>query len=329
MNSLYMTRISFFQVLKYSGLLFCVGGTFLSLIFKIQYGSTGIFESVSSRLLYPAIKLQTSIARPVRSMLDHWRDYRELQIEHQEYKKQLEELQAQIVALRSYGDYAQDTQELVGFFKRYNVNNGVLAQIILKNFDEKKHFFLLDAGSSKGIKLDSAVVYKNCLVGRISEVYAHYSKVTLITDASCKIAAYCSSNRVQGIHEGANSRECCKLAFVDHLQNLKVHDLIVSSGEGLVFPRGFGLGHIRDYTVDGFHYNINVQPLVDFKALAYCYVLQKGVEVDIPWEVLSHIKAPELPQLVDKAPEIPEINAESAVELPSEPQELSSQCFEL
>ncbi|MBA3954280.1 rod shape-determining protein MreC [Candidatus Dependentiae bacterium] len=313
-----MTRISVFRLLKQSSILFVTGGLFCSLFFKVYYRSSGVLESFSSRLLYPVIKIQTTVTRPVHNWLAHWRSYKELQADHQNYKIQLEDLKAQVIALNAYRDYAHDTQEVRSFLNRYNSNNGILAQVILKNFDEKNHFFLLDAGLRKGVMRDNPVVYKNCLVGRISEVYPYYSKVTLITDASCKIAAYCTSNRVQGIHEGENSLQHSKLAFVNHLESLKLNDLIVSSGEGLIFPRGFGLGSIDSYSIDGFNYKVSVKPLINFKELAYCYVLQKGAEWNSAQEVPELLKPQEITSATDA---IQEVKAEDVVETATENQD--------
>ena len=64
-------------------------------------------------------------------------------------------------------------------------------------------------------------VFKDCLVGRVVEVYPYYSKVILITDPTCKVAAICTSTNVKGIHEGMLSLTTTKLSFVNHLEEVK------------------------------------------------------------------------------------------------------------
>ncbi len=59
---------------------------------------------------------------------------------------------------------------------------------------------------------------------------------------------------------------------------MQKNDLVISSGQGMVFPRGFGLGRIRYFTADGVNYTTRLSPLLNLKKLDYCYLLQKGEE---------------------------------------------------
>ncbi len=94
-------------------------------------------------------------------------------------------------------------------------------------------------------------VYKGCLLGRVCEVYPWFSKLELITDKSCKIAAHGLLSKASGIYQGTNSESLAQLNHVSHLAMLQDNDVLISSGEGLVFPRGFGLGKIKRFHVDG------------------------------------------------------------------------------
>ena len=150
-----------------------------------------------------------------------------------------------------------------------------LTNIIFKQFSDE-HFFLIDLGKHKDIVVNMAVVYKNCLVGKVVEVYPFYSKVLLITDPMCKVASYCSKTGAAGIYQGTRKLDFGSLTHVDHLAKLKVDDQLFSSGEGLIFPRGFCIGEIDTFRDTGVHYEVTVKLLVDLTKLSYCYVLQKG-----------------------------------------------------
>jgi rod shape-determining protein MreC len=134
----------------------------------------------------------------------------------------------------------------------------------------------IDRGASKGVQPNMVALYKNCLIGRVSEVYPSYSKVLLITDKTCKIAALCGTTKSSGIHEGLNKKDYCTLNYVSHLCTLEEGELVISSGEGLVFPQGFGLGKIKSFTRKGLFYDVVIEPLVDLKNIEYVYIIQKG-----------------------------------------------------
>lgn len=55
-------------------------------------------------------------------------------------------------------------------------------------------------------------------------------------------------------------------------------DLVLSSGEGLIFPRGFALGNVKHYQVNGLLHDVIVEPLINLETINYCYVIQKGAE---------------------------------------------------
>jgi cell shape-determining protein MreC len=61
---------------------------------------------------------------------------------------------------------------------------------------------------------------------------------------------------------------------VSHLDTLKEGDLVISQGEGLIFPRGFGLGRVKSYELDGVQYHVTIEPLLDVSTLTFCLLLK-------------------------------------------------------
>lgn len=263
-------------------------------IHRLLFSSPGAVEQFTASLMYPFLIIENYITKPLQS----WRSAKSSRENYQAlidfYVKENEALQAQLIEFQSLKNYIEKTKELVEFAQKYKTDKSVLAQILLKNFDDSHQFILLDAGLNRGIERDMVLVHKNCLLGRITEVYQSYSKAVLITDRLCKVGAYCSSNGVQGIHVGSNSLDFTELTFVNHLETLVQHDLVLSSGDGIVFPRGFGLGYIKEFIPDGLNYQVTLEPLLDFEQLEYCYIIQKGAKLDMP-ETSEQIIPPSSP----------------------------------
>ncbi len=250
---------------------------FLGLSRLLKIGEGGL-ESVASYGLYPFLLLQKSLNARLADWRFHRQSPQELMKHLEKYQNMYEKLQQEVIQLKSLVQYKDATQDMREFLQRYKTDYGHMAEVLLKHLD-KNHFFLIDVGANKGITKDMIAVYKDCLIGKVIEVYPYYSKVVLITDPSCKVAALCVSTNVKGIHEGARTLETTKLSFVNHLEELKEDDLVISSGEGLIFPRGFGLGRIKRWERDGYNCNVELQPLIDFKKVEYCYIIQKGAEL--------------------------------------------------
>jgi cell shape-determining protein MreC len=63
---------------------------------------------------------------------------------------------------------------------------------------------------------------------------------------------------------------------VSHLASVKEAEMVVSSGEGLVFPQGFALGRIKMIEPDGLYTKIEIEPLIDLLTIDYCMLMKKG-----------------------------------------------------
>jgi cell shape-determining protein MreC len=243
-----------------------------------------IIETVSSSVLYPLLRVQNATLVPLAQWFDDRATMHDLRNHVAHLQKLNEELYAENNALKSLCVYETETRELRAFNKRYALHNGHLVQVLARHFSPTKQFFLVDAGTSHGIKKDMVALYGNNIVGRVSQVYPWYCEVCLITDADCKVAATCLSKMqltkknakgASGIHEGINDAKYTTVTYVSHLESVNVHDTVLSSGEGLVFPKGFALGKIVAAEKGELFYEIRVQSLLDLQNLQCCTLIAK------------------------------------------------------
>ena len=243
-----------------------------------------ILETVSSSALYPLLRIQNATIVPLVQWLDDRATIHDLRTNVVHLQKLNEELYAENNALKSLCLYEAETRELRNFNKRYALHNGHLVQVLARHFSPTKQFFLVDAGASQGIKKDMVALYGNAIIGRVSQVYPWYCEVCLITDVDCKVAVTCVSEKnlikkncktISGIHEGINDPHNTKIKYVSHLESVSVGNTVLSSGEGLIFPKGFALGKIGTAEKGELFYEITVQPLLDLQNLQYCTLIAK------------------------------------------------------
>lgn len=248
---------------------------FMGLSRFLGIGEGGL-ESASSRIAYPFLVVQRMLVAP----LNRWREKRQSSLAlMKDLERSLvarENLQQEVIQLKALLNYTENSQDLRDFLNRYENSTAQIVRILLKNFSGS-HYFLIDAGAGQGIEKDMIALHKDTLIGRVIEVYPYYSKVLLLTDQGCKIAAFCAGTNTQAIHEGMNRLDMTRLSYVNHLDEVKEGDLVLSSGEGLIFPRGFGLGRIKQQEHDGLHYSITVQPLTDLNRIDYCAIVKQGI----------------------------------------------------
>jgi len=264
-----------------------------------------ILDIVSSSMLYPLLRIQNATLAPIAQWFDDRATLHDLRINVARLQELNEELYAENSALKAFHVYEAETRELRNFNKRYALENGHFVQVLARHFSPTQQFFLVDAGSSHGIKKDMVALYGNTIVGRVEQVYPWYCKVCLITDADCKVASSVapsfaksfgghgkasdsakatsdtmadkavSFRGASGILEGCNNLTHTAMRYVSHLEKVSVNDMVFSSGEGLVFPKGFALGKVAKAEKGELFYDIAVQPLLDLQELQHCTLIAK------------------------------------------------------
>lgn len=260
-------RRRFFYIVLFPALLFSVHYFFISF--------SDIAKYAYSCLLYPVLLSQKYIATPIKKFFQERKDKQELQDLVFKLHRKNEKLLAQNMQLRAAQSFYEQVQEIVDFKKQYEVDNVQFCQVLLKHTNENAHFIFIDKGSRCGIEKDMVAVYHNVLLGKVVEAFPCYSKVLLVTDAACKVAAYCAQTKSQGIHIGCNKQDCTCLQRVTHFSRVQKNDLVLSSGHGLVFPQGFALGKIATVKKGELYHEITIKPVFDIASIDYCYVLKK------------------------------------------------------
>lgn len=257
-------------------LMLCVGIVLFVRRYQLPYLPMEMVDTCVSTIMYPFVYLQNTITRPVRSLVQQKWSIAQLQEQVKQLQKEKEELLARGVVLESSLRFVHDVQPLIEFQKRYTAQNAQMVQILLHHFGDDEHFVLIDGGSHKGIMPGMVALYQNNLIGRVDHVFPFYSKIALITDRRCKVAVWCGSGQARGIYEGMNRHDVAALTHMSHLEEVKLNDFVISSGEGIIFPHGFALGKVVFCAGDGVYQNVKIEPLVDLRKLDYCLIVQKG-----------------------------------------------------
>lgn len=229
-------------------------------------------------LITPFITIQHRILKPIKDWYAMFEYVADMHKKMLQLADERDQLLSEVIALKGSKEFVQATKELVRYKKRYDIDQYQLAHIILKQMSDYEHSMLIDQGSVHGVEKDMVAIYKNVLVGKVIEVYPYWSKVCLITDPLCKVAVICPQTQAEGIAEGFCDKDYFIVSHVNHLDTIKEGDYILSSGAGLIFPKGFGLGIIERFVKDGLFYTITARPLISIDRIEYCYLIKKGME---------------------------------------------------
>ncbi|NVL90236.1 MAG: rod shape-determining protein MreC [Desulfobacterales bacterium] len=133
---------------------------------------------------------------------------------------------------------------------------------------------IINKGTKEGVSKGMAVIAPGGIVGHVVGAYYRYAKVLLIIDRNSAIDALVQRTRSRGIVEGDTS-ENCRFKYIARKADIKIGDIVISSGLDGLFPKGLRVGAISEISVppSGLFQEVRVRPFVDFTRLEELLVI--------------------------------------------------------
>ncbi|MBV1906780.1 MAG: rod shape-determining protein MreC [Pseudomonadales bacterium] len=131
------------------------------------------------------------------------------------------------------------------------VNTEVLiAEIIGVLPSPSRHEVVLDKGEQHGVYVGQAVVDAHGLFGQVVEISASTSRVLQISDPSHAVPVQVNRTDLRMVAAGTGRKDVIELEYVPITADILPGDLLVSSGLGGRFPRGYPVGLVTSVVVD-------------------------------------------------------------------------------
>lgn len=151
----------------------------------------------------------------------------------------------------------------------------VVAEVMEVASDPFRQLVVLNHGSQTGVYVGQPVVDAKGVVGQVIEVNELTSRVLLVSDASHGIPVRVTRNDVRAIANGTGDIDEIELRHVAKSTDIKVGDLLVTSGLGNRFPEGYPVARVLSVSRDdGQNYAvINAQPLAALDRIRYVLLI--------------------------------------------------------
>lgn len=163
----------------------------------------------------------------------------------------------------------------------------VVAKIIYKSIDPFSDQIIINKGSKDGIipQMPVLALVENegiGLVGQIVETHKNWSRVILLTDPSFAADVKILRTQDRAILKGKGEKYC-NLEFLPLYSEAKTGDIIVTSGQDLIYPEGLLVGTLSDLSKDpqGLFKRGEVKPAVDLYNLNWVVILLKVPEISM------------------------------------------------
>jgi rod shape-determining protein MreC len=120
----------------------------------------------------------------------------------------------------------------------------VVSEILRVDLDPYRHRVIINKGTQDGAFKGQALLDATGVFGQITRAGAFSSEAILITDAEHAIPVQVNRNGLRTLALGTGSLERMSLPFLPTNADIRVGDLLVSSGLGGVFPAGYPVATI-------------------------------------------------------------------------------------
>ncbi len=125
-----------------------------------------------------------------------------------------------------------------------------LVDLISINPEPSQKRFIIDKGKNLGVHVGQVLIDARGLVGQVSEVYSDKSLVISITDADHALPVIVSRSGFRSILFGQGNDRVLSLANLTPSDDIKVGDVLLTSGMGGRFPAGIPVGVVRQFKQD-------------------------------------------------------------------------------
>lgn len=204
----------------------------------------------------------------VAGFFDYFTEFERISKENEELRKENEELkklQNDLAVLKEENAWLRDFLDVKNHNTTFEFAD---ATVIGKNSGAAHITLTLNKGSLQGISSGMVVITGQGLVGRITEVGLTTCEVLCITDISSSVGAMVERSAMLGIAEGYYENECRFLyttGFAD-VSDIVVGDVIISNGNGSIYPYGLKIGSVTDVKIDDASRSViaTIESAVDF-----------------------------------------------------------------
>ncbi len=165
-----------------------------------------------------------------------------LRLRSEKLEETVDLLQSKVVRTRELEKENERLRKLLGFAEKRDLKF-MPVELIGKDATSWFNMVTIDKGGRDGIKKNVGVVTDSGVVGRVLNVQPLTARVLLLSDSNSRIGAVVQRTRAQGVVQG-NDRGGCILKFLDPMANVARGDLVVTSGDSLIFPQGLAIGEV-------------------------------------------------------------------------------------
>ncbi len=236
-------------------------------------------------MLEVAVPIQDLVASPADAGRRLWEDYvvlLDVREENQRLKDRVVDLEEENLQYREALVASEHLQQIAAMRHRFEVPM-LPSEVVGLDVMPWFRAVLVDRGVSHGVRAGNPVITAEGVVGLVTATSKNAAKTMLLLDRQSAIDGIVQRSRARGVARGRGTDQLA-FEFVVRGGDVRVGDVVITSGLGGVFPKGLRIGEIvgMSDSVGQLLQTATLQPAVDFGRLEQVFVmLRRGLTMDL------------------------------------------------
>ena len=209
------------------------------LILGDRYTSSGTVLRTSLHTLVSPLLYFANVPYEVLSLSARSLKTREQLLNENQVLKEKQLLQSELLQKLQF--IQQENQELSALLNASSREQStrLIGQVLSVHSNRYSHQVVINRGAIDGLEVGQAVIDELGLVGQITHTGTTTSRVLLITDTTHATPVRILRNDVRTVIEGMGKLNQLTLSHVPHSLDVRIGDVLVTSGLGGTFPEGY------------------------------------------------------------------------------------------
>lgn len=226
----------------------------------------------------------------------------QLELENRALRQELLLKNSDILLLGQFKQENARLRELLGSPLRQDEHK-MVTQVISTGSDPYSDQVVIDKGSDNGVYEGQPVISDKGVVGQVVAVAKMTSRVLLICDASHALPIQVLRNDIRVIAAGSGCTDDLQLEHLPGNTDIRVGDVLVTSGLGGRFPEGYPVAVVSSVKVDNqrAYTVIQARPTAGLQRLRYLLLLwgaDRNGEMPLPPDEVHRVANERLMQMM-------------------------------
>lgn len=217
-------------------------------------------------------------------------NFSQVKEENEDLRKRNSDLEEKALQFDSLKGENDRLRNLLDFKTRNSYYDLVVCHVMGRPDNGELNGYIIDKGINDGISKGMVAVTAEGLIGQVTSTAASWSIVQTLADENIAVGAMVENTKENnGVVKGykdSNKNLLAKIYYLPLNSEIKEGDIITTSGDGFLYPKGIRIGKVLTVEEDRGKVmkNAVIQPYVDFNKLEEVAIILPKDKSNIRYE---------------------------------------------